>query len=498
MPLIGPLLFLLFGLRYSERTSLDVYRQKQNFKYETSADNLTLPIRQQLFHSQSKISNRGIYQGNFEVFASGPQGFEKVFADLSQAKHFIHVNYYIIKAGEIYDEFRALIVEKVRAGVKVRMIIDDIGRWGLPWYEMKFLRQQGVEIRILNRIHFPFIGSNNTYRNHRKLIIIDGRIVHTGGANIGDEYANLDKRFGVWLDYKARITGPIVRSYSLLFLGDWNSIGPPLEPLESYLLEDKNGGNSWAVLVEDGPEIDDNPLESSIVSWIFNAHKKIQIVTPYFIPTHALMSALKAATLRGVEVEIFIPGLPDKKSIYTATLFWVSQLRPYGVKVYQTRGMILHAKVGLFDDHYAYLGTFNFDFRSMHSQFECSALVQGDAAEQVGALIEHYRRLSSLAELPDLKQKSGKEGNMASFEAKIIDPVGLHARPAALVVGVASKFKSDATIGTNDRNGNLKSIMNVMALGVKKGDLVRIETLGDDADQAIVAIKKAMQANRLI
>ncbi|WP_128008640.1 phospholipase D-like domain-containing protein [Mycoplasma sp. ATU-Cv-508] len=227
LPLVGPLLFLLFGLRYSERTSLDIYRQKQNFKHEITDLNTSLPTRQELFNNQSKLSNRGIYRGNFEVFASGPQSFEQIFADIKKAQHFIHVNYYIIKAGEIYDQFRALIVEKVRAGVKVRMIIDDIGRWGLPWYEMKFLRQQGVEIRILNRIHFPFIGSNNTYRNHRKLIIIDGRIVHTGGANIGDEYANLDKRFGVWLDYKARITGPIVRSYSLLFLGDWNSIGPP-------------------------------------------------------------------------------------------------------------------------------------------------------------------------------------------------------------------------------------------------------------------------------
>lgn len=415
-PLFGHIIFLLFGLRYDDRKSLAKYRQKHNFQYERKE---TLPIENELlstiFQQQQNISHRGVYQGDFEIFQNGELGFAKLFSDITKAKKFIHIEYYIIKPGEIYEHFKSLIIQKVQEGVKVRMIIDDFGHWKLPWYEIGAMRKKGVEIRILGRVYFPFIGSKNGYRNHRKLVIIDGKIVHSGGTNIADEYVSLDKKYGVWIDYHIKVTGPIVRSYSLLFLEDWNYIGHPIKNFENYLLESKQG-NSNAILIESTPEVREQIIEDSIIKWISFSRNSIKIATPYFVPTPAIFNALKTAALSGVDVQIYVPGKSDnKKIVYTATKYWCGQLAQYGAKIFMAKNMIIHSKIGLFDNSYAYLGTFNLDFRSMYSQFELTALVSGEIIKDIFELFNYYLLISKLVGVKDLKTNLIREKMLRLF-----------------------------------------------------------------------------------
>lgn len=409
-PIFGHLIFLLFGLRYDDRKSVAKYHQKANFKLEQKVlkNHEGESELDNLFNKQARISNRGVYHGNFELFKHVEKGFNKLFTDLEQAQKFIHIEYYIIKPGEIYEQFKAILIKKAQAGVKVRMIIDDFGNWGMPWYEIGNLRKNGIELRILGKVYFPFIGSKNGYRNHRKLVIIDGHIVHTGGANIADEYVSINKRYGVWIDYQVRITGAIVRSYSLLFLEDWNYVGKPIQDLKKYLLE-QSDGTSKGVLIEDTPEVKDEILQDSIVKWILNARRSISISTPYFVPTPAIFNALKIAALSGLDVKLFIPGQPDKKVVYAATKYWSSQLVPYGVKVFKTNDMVIHSKIGLFDEEYAYLGTFNLDFRSMYSQFELATLVQGQIVKDLKNLFQDYEALSAEVKLITLQRSLIRE-----------------------------------------------------------------------------------------
>ncbi len=415
-PLVGHLVFLLFGLRYDDRKSLKQYQQKNNFKFEK------LPVITKtndslikLFFEQSHISKRGIYKGDFELFKNAWRGFENLFADMEKATKFIHIEYYIIKPGEIYDYFKTLLIKKAQSGVEIRMLIDDFGHWSMPWYEIKNLRQNGVEVRILGKVYFPFIGSKNGYRKHRKLVIIDGHTVYTGGTNIGDEYASLDPKYGVWIDYKVKISGPIVRSYSLLFLEDWNYVGPELFDMNKYLLETAKG-TSAGTLIEDTPEIKDELIQSSIVKWILYAKSSIRITTPYFVPTEAIFNALKIAALSGIDIKIFIPGQPDnKKIIYVATKYWCWQLARYGVKIYMTKNMLIHSKIGIFDDKYAYLGTFNVDFRSMYSQFEVATLVRGKIVQDIKALFVYYESLSREVNITELQTNLVREKMLRLF-----------------------------------------------------------------------------------
>ena len=388
LPFFGHIIFVIFGQRYSGRISIKEYRKKETFKYEKY--NISgLDIQ----NKQAQISNRSVYPANMKLHKTGAEGFKALFRDLESAKNFIHLQYYIIKPGEIYEQLKQILISKVKSGVKVRFIIDDFGKWGMPWYEIKQLRDHGIEIGIYGKVRFPFIGSENGYRTHRKVAIIDGVSVHVGGINIADEYAHLNKKYGLWIDYQMTITGKAVRSYSLLFIDDWNMITRKSLDIKKYLNE-KDFGKSKSILVEDSPEIKDPILQDSLVSWILNAKKSIKITTPYFIPTEEIFAALRTAALSGVKITIYIPGKPDKKLVLIASMNNAERLSKYGIKFKIARNILIHSKLAVFDNQYAYFGTANIDNRSLYSQFEIVNLVSGPIVKDIQNLINEYDKLS--------------------------------------------------------------------------------------------------------
>lgn len=408
LPIFGHILYLIFGRRYKYRKSIFKYRQKEEFKNEIMENDIKLENKYltSLFQQQSKIANRGIYRGKYQFFFYQDEGFDKLFEDIQDAKHSIHIQYYIIKPGELFEQFKNILLKKVKQGIKVRFIIDDFGQWGMPTYKIKQLERLGVEIKKLNPINFPFINSNNGYRTHRKFVVIDGKIAHTGGTNIADEYVNINKKYGWWIDYHTRITGEAVRSYSLLFSQDWAMISKDkIENIDSYLNEDKSLGNSYGVLIEETPENNDKALLYSYVKWILSARDEIKISTPYFVPDPTIIQALKTAALGGVKIKIFIPGRPDKKTVFMASRYYADELRKYGIIFYESKNILIHSKMAIFDNKYAYFGTANLDFRSIHSQFEIANLIVGEDVKQIRDIFEKYKEISEKIEFSDKNMK---------------------------------------------------------------------------------------------
>ncbi|WKX02516.1 cardiolipin synthase [Candidatus Mycoplasma mahonii] len=388
-PVFGHIIFIIFGQRYKNRISKNDYYKKETFKLEKFNNKNDLIIQKK----QSEISHRGIYSANIKIHRREQDIFNALFNDIKNANKFIHINYYILKPGEIYEHFKKILIKKAAQGVEIRFIVDDFGRWAMPWYEIKELEESGIRVAIFGKVYFPFIGSENGYRNHRKMVIIDGEKVHAGGINIADEYANLNKTYGVWLDYQSIITGEAVRSYSLLFIDDWQIVKKEKLDPKKYVLE-TTGGNSRNILVEDSPEINENIIEKSIVQWILNAEKSIKLTTPYFVPSHEIISALKTAAMSGVDITIYIPGKPDKKIVLIVSKYNASILSKYGIKFKETKDILIHSKIGVFDDCYAYFGTANIDLRSFYSQFEFLNLVSGPVIQEVNNLFEFYDKFA--------------------------------------------------------------------------------------------------------
>lgn len=406
LPIIGQAIYLVFGQRYKHRKSLSSYRKKETFKFEDKTHVSELEI----INKQANISNRGIYGADIELFSDVNEAYKELFNDLRNAKTSINMQYYIIKPGEIFEEFKTILVAKARQGIKVRFIIDDFGRWGMPWYVIKEMEKSGIEIAIFGKVHFPFIGSSNGYRTHRKLAIIDNNIVHTGGINLADEYASLSKNFGLWIDYNTRITGPATTSYNLLFIDDWKiasdeelEIAPLLKGISS------KKGSSELVMVESSPEILSPQLKDSLISLILNAKDSIEIVTPYLVPPAEVIAALRSAALSGVKVSLFIPGRPDKKSVWIGTRVFAKELMEYGVKIFEFNDILVHSKFGIFDKKYAYFGTANIDMRSFYSQFEITNVVSGKIVKDLDALVKEYKVMTTELSDKDLKVNRIKE-----------------------------------------------------------------------------------------
>ena len=401
LPIFGHIIFIIFGKRYRGRMSRKKYLEKETFKYETKIGAKT---SSNIMTKQSIMSNRGIYNADVALYDNGHEGFEKMFEDIKSAKKFIHINYYIIKPGEIYEHFKSLLIKKAAEGVEVRFIVDDFGRWAMPWYEIKDLRSKGIQVGIFGKVFFPFVGSENGYRTHRKMVLIDGERVHTGGINLADEYANLDKNFGLWLDFQTTISGEAVRSYSLIFLDDWKIVTHEELDIKKYFIK-TTGGKSKSILVEDSPEVEEAIIQNSIVSWILNAKKTITLSTPYFVPSDEIISALKTAALSGVKVTIYIPGKPDKKTVLIVSKYRAHELSQYGVMFKETVDILIHSKIGVFDDKQAYFGTANLDLRSLYSQFEFLNFVEGPAVKQIKGLFEYYDKFSRDVDLSINKNK---------------------------------------------------------------------------------------------
>lgn len=330
----------------------------------------------------SLLLNTGIFpftiNNNVEIYVDGNEKFKNLIKDIQNAKDHIHLEYFIIKDSEIGEQIKKELIEKAKVGVKIRIIYDDVGCWRF-WFHRKFfneMRSYGIEIipYLKGKITIP-IGGQLNYRNHRKIVVIDGKIGYTGGINIGDEYIGKNEKFGYWRDTHIRIEGTSVYMLQMIFLTDWYYNTKDILLKEKLFPKLKTKGNSMMQIVASGPDSDWESMHYAYFYAICQAKKSIYIETPYFIPDESLLKALKCAALSGVELIILFPKIADHKIVNTASYSYFQEILESGGKVYLYNKGFLHSKVIIIDDFMASTGSANMDLRSFKLNFEVNAFI---------------------------------------------------------------------------------------------------------------------------
>ncbi len=374
-PLLGLILYCIFGetrlLRREKKAFKNIY--EKNKKY-TSVTNLHLPDYQgQSDYLFNTLGFPAFNNTSTRYFSSGEKFFEQLIVDLKSAKQFIFLEFYIINNGIMWNTILDNLVQKVKEGVKVKIVYDDIGTIANSSSRYpKTLRNKGIDCKIFNKYNLLTTVSHNN-RDHRKIMIIDGKIAYTGGINISDEYINKDNNHHYWKDTAERIEGNAVQNFTLSFLNIYELSGG-IADYDKYLAINHNQPQDGFVqpfVTGPMPFYNDTHAINILLNLINQAKKKLYIVTPYFIPDYQIMNALIVAQNRGVDVRMIIAHIPDKKIVYLITRANCVELIKNGIKVCRYKNAFVHAKSVLVDDEVGLIGSINFDFRSFVHNFEC-------------------------------------------------------------------------------------------------------------------------------
>lgn len=392
LPLIGFLLYIIFGSGLSVRTrrmirkkaisESDIIKNIEDIKSLEHAqlDGITSDDEELL----SLCYNYGSYPcpGNdVQIFNNGIEKLAALKEDLLKAKKSIHIEYYIFADDKTGRSIMDILCQKAREGVEVKLIYDSIGSRKAPRRFFKKLRKAGGQVAEFFPpfMHIRLINLKLNYRNHRKIVVIDGKIGWTGGINIRDDHMGLHKRLSPWRDTHIRIKGSGVYTLQNIFLDDWryskNESFPPMSYIEKgYFPSPKLYGDALIQVLASGPDSQVQKIKEVYVKMITNAKKRVYIQTPYFIPDDVFLSAIRIAVVSGIDVRIMVPRKPDKKTVYLATLSYLKEVADLGVKIYLYDGF-LHSKTLIVDDNKVSIGTCNMDNRSFGLNFEDTAII---------------------------------------------------------------------------------------------------------------------------
>ena len=405
-PVGGVLIYMSVGLNYRKK---ELYRKKLKIdekeypKLEEEAIALSLET---LSKNKDKIDN--FYQlasfskdksltssnNNVTVMVNGEAKFPDVFESLRSAKHHIHIEYYIYENDTIGNELAQILIEKAKEGVEVRFIYDDFGSSGIRKNIAHQLREAGVEAYPFFKIKLIMLANRMNYRNHRKIIVVDGTIGYIGGINVSDKYINNDKDDKLyWRDTHLKIVGNSVFNLQTIFLADWNFCANQKIRYSSNYFPEKSEaehyGNHLVQIVSSGPDSKYPKIKYTLIQAILSAEKEICITTPYFIPDKSFLEAINIAALSGIEVKLLVPTRSDSFIVNTTSQSNFQELLDVGVKIYSYDKGFVHAKTMVCDQKVAIIGTANFDNRSFDLNFEINAIVYDEQiATEISNLFE--------------------------------------------------------------------------------------------------------------
>ncbi|SER95029.1 cardiolipin synthase [Salipaludibacillus aurantiacus] len=387
LPVVGFFFYLLFGQNqrksksFKEKAIMDeqaFYQIEGTKPVDESKLNEMGHHQRNLFKLAHKLANNPIsFQTDTKVLTDGKETFAHIKQALKQAEDHIHMEYYIVRDDEIGREIKEILIEKAGNGVKVRFLYDAVGCWNLNKSYMKELNEAGVEAVPFSPVRFPVLTHKMNYRNHRKIIVVDTRYAFIGGLNIGDEYLGKNRYFGHWRDTHLFIKGEAIRSLQLIFLRDWYYATGKSVLKQHYLspllpVRDLEGG---VQMIASGPDTRWEILKKLFFAMITSAKKSIWIASPYFIPDEDILSALRIASLSGVDVRLLVPSRPDKRIVFYASRSYFPELLEAGMKIYEYNQGFMHSKVIIVDHEIASIGTANMDMRSFHLNFEANAFL---------------------------------------------------------------------------------------------------------------------------
>ena len=409
LPLFGPFLFLLFGYQHVYRPLLRKRRHKRLFQRKPAAIR-TAPSDSDTLPGQAGDTHRSA-GGRIEIFArlartfgaypatfgnqitfydSGQPAFDAMLEEIRSARHHVHLEFFIFQPDGTGRLFLETLTRKARGGVEVRLLYDAMGSRRLHRWRLWPLRKAGGKCSVFLPLNPLRRRIQINMRNHRKILVVDGRVAFTGGLNIGDEYLGNNPRYGFWRDTHLRLEGPAVADLQSVFMEDWDfAASEDLQGPAYFPALSTNGPHSVQV-IQSGPDRELKGIREMYFAAILRARQRVWIATPYFVPDPGLLDALCLAGHLGVDVRLLCQYHPDKWIPFFAGRYYWGDVLNAGVKVYQyTKGM-MHSKVVLVDGEWASVGTANLDVRSLHLNFEVNSLIY--SPEAVAELETAFRR----------------------------------------------------------------------------------------------------------
>ncbi|WZY01172.1 cardiolipin synthase [Bacillus sp. FSL W7-1360] len=403
-----------------QRQQDDVRSPHFHFGNETANQHRDL-IYMHLMNNEAVLTENN----TVDILNDGKMKFQQLLTDIRAAKTFIHIQYYIFRYDGIGKEVIDALTARAAAGVKVRLLYDELGSRSL---RKKFLRsflEAGGEVGVFFPSKFAIINFRLNFRNHRKLVNIDGKIGYIGGFNVGDEYLGKKKRFGYWRDTHLRIQGPAVQAIQTRFILDWNQAAKEyyISYHDRYFPPCTSSGNVPLQIVSSGPDSESEQIKNGYLKMIMSAKKSIFIQTPYFIPDQTLLDALRVAAQTGIDVEIMIPNKPDHMFVYWATTSHIGEMLKVGATVYIYEGGFIHNKVIIIDETLSTVGTANIDQRSFKLNFEVNAFIYDKAtARRLSADFRADVETSSLLTLSDYEHRP-KRTRFKESISRLLSPI---------------------------------------------------------------------------
>lgn len=380
-PGIGLIFYFFFGQDnrkqriISRRTYKRIMRRPHDGNLPQDACSVPAPYQPLVTLLANSNQSSLLYGSDMSIYTNGGDKFRDLISEIEKATHHIHLQYYIFCDDKIGNIIKELLIAKAKEGVEVRVLYDDVGCWKVKEKFFKEMQEAGIEVYAFLKVAFPVLTSKVNYRNHRKIVVIDGKVGFMGGMNIADRYEK-GTDWGTWRDTHFKITGKGVHGLQAAFLIDWYVVSKQLLNAKIYyppvpVYSDDN----IMQIATSGPVGQWRILLQAYIFMIANAKKYIFIQTPYFLPTEGLNQALQTSALGGIDVRLMLPKRSDTRTANMATHSFIDEMVKAGVKVYFYKPGFLHSKLLVTDDAVTCIGSANMDFRSFEHNFEINAFV---------------------------------------------------------------------------------------------------------------------------
>jgi len=438
VPVAGVVIYVLFGRYYrkqkiysrkgmadSRRLAAHANRQVVTLPRVLADESEAVRSKGHLIHLMLN-NNRSLLTSDnkIDLLVNGKQTFPAMLDSIASATNYIHLESYRIEPDTLGTGFRELLERKAREGVKVRVIFDDVGSWNIHKPYLREMRASGVQIFPFMPVRFPSFSSKINYRNHRKILVVDGRVGFVGGLNIADKYLHGLPDLGPWIDTHLKLEGEAVAALDRVFISDWDFVsGAELKP-ESFLKHVIKTGNRCLVQVaSSGPDTDWATIMQVYFSAIATAKSSIYLTSPYFSPDESILTALKTAALSGVDVRMIFPKHSDSIISNWNTRSYITELLEAGVRIFLYENGFIHSKYLLVDSVFSSVGSPNVDVRSFDLDFEVTALIYDqEFAARLGVLFEEDLENCKEVVMPKWVKRRRRERYKESM-ARIFGPL---------------------------------------------------------------------------
>jgi len=431
VPIVGFVFYMFLGRNYRkriiisrrsiEKSKIDKTSPVANMEY-ASTDHFPEKFKT-IATLAYNSSDANLYKNNsLKIYTNGKQLFDDIFTDIKNAKKHIHLDYYIFNSDEIGNKMIDLLISKAKENVEIRVIIDDVGSWHMKKSAIKKMENAGIEIKEFLRVGLPFLSSKVNYRNHRKILVIDGIIGYTGGMNIADRYVH-GLEWGKWRDTHVKIEGNAVHGLQRTFLSDWYFVTRNFLTDPIYYPQMQGPGECLVQVVTSGPDTIWESIMQIYFSTITQAKKYVYIQTPYFLPNDSIITALQTAALGGIDVRLILPERSDAKFALLGSYSYLDEMLKAGVKIYFFKPGFIHSKMIVVDDELMTVGSANMDFRSFEQNFEINLLVyDGNIAKSMREIFETDQQHTEQLDISVWKNRP-KRQKVSESIARLFSPL---------------------------------------------------------------------------